>query len=42
MVAKKCPDCDQTLPVACKSCPCGHIFISKKQLSLPLQDKTET
>ncbi|CAH3041881.1 unnamed protein product [Pocillopora meandrina] len=30
MVVKRCPNCDQTLPVACKSCPCGHIFISRK------------
>lgn len=31
MVVKRCPSCDQTLPVACKSCPCGHVFISRKQ-----------
>lgn len=30
MVVKRCPRCDQTLPVACKSCPCGHVFISRK------------
>ncbi|XP_028410132.1 UPF0547 protein C16orf87 homolog [Dendronephthya gigantea] len=30
MAKKKCPKCQQTLPVACKSCPCGHIFIAKK------------
>ncbi|CAH3046519.1 unnamed protein product [Porites evermanni] len=30
MVVKRCPNCDQTLPVACKSCPCGHVFISRK------------
>lgn len=29
--------CVLQLPVACKSCPCGHVFISKK-----LQDKTVT
>lgn len=30
MAKKRCPACQQTLPVACKSCPCGHIFITKK------------
>ncbi|EDO47380.1 predicted protein [Nematostella vectensis] len=38
MVVKKCPGCDQTLPVACKSCHCGHVFISRKQ---QLPEKTE-
>ena len=30
MTKKKCPKCQQILPVACKSCSCGHIFIAKK------------
>ena len=30
MTKKKCPKCEQILPVACKSCSCGHIFIAKK------------
>uniref|UniRef100_A0A6P8I662 Uncharacterized protein LOC116296592 isoform X2 n=1 Tax=Actinia tenebrosa TaxID=6105 RepID=A0A6P8I662_ACTTE len=40
MVVKKCPDCDQTLPVACKSCHCGHVFISRKQI-MSAQDKSD-
>jgi len=25
-VTKDCPGCERALPVACKTCPCGHIF----------------
>ncbi|XP_044126778.1 UPF0547 protein C16orf87 homolog isoform X2 [Bufo gargarizans] len=32
MATKSCPRCDQQVPVACKSCPCGYIFISRKLL----------
>ncbi|XP_068115623.1 UPF0547 protein C16orf87 homolog isoform X2 [Hyperolius riggenbachi] len=32
MATKSCPHCDQQVPVACKSCPCGYIFISRKLL----------
>ncbi|KAM4017149.1 UPF0547 protein C16orf87 homolog isoform 1-T1 [Anomaloglossus baeobatrachus] len=32
MATKSCPQCDQQVPVACKSCPCGYIFISRKLL----------
>ncbi|XP_077144801.1 UPF0547 protein C16orf87 homolog isoform X1 [Ranitomeya variabilis] len=32
MATKSCPQCDQQVPVACKSCPCGFIFISRKLL----------
>uniref|UniRef100_A0A8V0ZVW3 C16orf87 homolog n=1 Tax=Gallus gallus TaxID=9031 RepID=A0A8V0ZVW3_CHICK len=32
MATKSCPECDQQVPVACKSCPCGYIFISRKLL----------
>ncbi|XP_042294399.1 UPF0547 protein C16orf87 homolog [Sceloporus undulatus] len=33
MATKSCPECDQQVPVACKSCPCGYIFISRKLLN---------
>ncbi|KAM9493778.1 UPF0547 protein C16orf87 homolog [Clarias gariepinus] len=35
MATKSCPECDQQIPVACKSCPCGYIFISRKLLREP-------
>ena len=41
MVAKRCPNCNESLPVACKSCSCGHVFISKKQQSLSQQEKQQ-
>ncbi|XP_043188771.1 UPF0547 protein C16orf87 homolog [Amphibalanus amphitrite] len=25
-VTKECPGCERQLPVACKTCPCGHSF----------------
>lgn len=25
-VTKECPGCERQLPVACKTCPCGHLF----------------
>jgi len=31
MIAKSCPKCDQQIPVACKNCPCGHIFFSARK-----------
>ncbi|XP_035678832.1 uncharacterized protein LOC118417384 [Branchiostoma floridae] len=33
MVMKQCPACAQQIPVACKSCPCGHLFMSKRPLN---------
>ncbi|XP_061922413.1 UPF0547 protein C16orf87 homolog [Entelurus aequoreus] len=33
MATKSCPECDQQIPVACKSCPCGYVFISRKLLN---------
>lgn len=33
-VVKKCPKCEQQIPVACKFCSCGHQFWSKKFPSL--------
>ncbi|XP_077983530.1 UPF0547 protein C16orf87 homolog [Glandiceps talaboti] len=26
MVHKPCPNCRHQIPVACKTCPCGHVF----------------
>ncbi|XP_013792581.2 UPF0547 protein C16orf87 homolog [Limulus polyphemus] len=26
MVTKLCPNCTNQVPVACKACPCGHLF----------------
>ncbi|XP_062845714.1 UPF0547 protein C16orf87 homolog [Trichomycterus rosablanca] len=38
MATKSCPECDQQIPVACKSCPCGYVFISRKLLNDKLSD----
>ncbi|XP_066206017.1 UPF0547 protein C16orf87 homolog isoform X1 [Saccopteryx leptura] len=40
MATKSCPDCDQQVPVACKSCPCGYIFISRKLLNAKHPEKS--
>ncbi|XP_069072720.1 UPF0547 protein C16orf87 homolog [Pleurodeles waltl] len=40
MATKSCPDCEQQVPVACKSCPCGYIFISRKLLNAKHKDKS--
>ncbi|KAF6288498.1 hypothetical protein mRhiFer1_009202 [Rhinolophus ferrumequinum] len=34
MATKSCPECDQQVPVACKSCPCGYVFINRKFLKI--------
>lgn len=35
MVTKQCPKCQQHVPVACKACPCGHVFfVARKPVSL--------
>ncbi|XP_069757791.1 UPF0547 protein C16orf87 homolog [Narcine bancroftii] len=39
MATKACPDCDQQIPVACKSCPCGFIFISRRLLNAKQTEK---
>ncbi|KAM9302375.1 UPF0547 protein C16orf87 homolog isoform 1-T1 [Gastrophryne carolinensis] len=39
MATKSCPQCDQQVPVACKSCPCGYIFISRKLLHARQTDR---
>lgn len=31
MVTKHCPKCEQQVPVACKSCPCGHEFFASRR-----------
>ncbi|KAM6986312.1 UPF0547 protein C16orf87 homolog [Aplochiton taeniatus] len=40
MATKSCPECDQQIPVACKSCPCGYVFISRKLLNAKLSERT--
>ncbi|XP_032633986.1 UPF0547 protein C16orf87 homolog isoform X1 [Chelonoidis abingdonii] len=40
MATKSCPECDQQVPVACKSCPCGYIFISRKLLHAKRAEKS--
>ncbi|XP_028665486.1 UPF0547 protein C16orf87 homolog [Erpetoichthys calabaricus] len=40
MATKSCPDCDQQIPVACKSCPCGYVFISRKLLNAKQSERS--
>ncbi|XP_072374281.1 UPF0547 protein C16orf87 homolog isoform X1 [Scyliorhinus torazame] len=40
MATKACPECDQQIPVACKSCPCGFIFISRRLLNAKQSEKS--
>ncbi|XP_066099547.1 uncharacterized protein [Saccopteryx bilineata] len=40
MATKSCPDCDQQVPVACKSCPCGYVFINRKRLKIKQSEKS--
>jgi hypothetical protein len=40
MATKSCPECDQQIPVACKSYPCGYIFISRKLLNAKHSEKS--
>uniref|UniRef100_A0ABI7W5W0 UPF0547 domain-containing protein n=1 Tax=Felis catus TaxID=9685 RepID=A0ABI7W5W0_FELCA len=40
MATKSCPGCDQQVPVACKSCPCGYIFINRKLLKVKHSEKS--
>nr|XP_045009787.1 UPF0547 protein C16orf87 homolog [Jaculus jaculus] len=40
MATKSGPECDQQVPVACKSCPCGYIFISRKFLNAKRSEKS--
>ncbi|XP_064130194.1 histone-lysine N-methyltransferase SETMAR-like [Loxodonta africana] len=40
MATKSCPECDQQVPVACKSCPCGYVFITRKRLKVKHSEKS--
>lgn len=40
MATKSCPECDQQIPVACKSCTCGYVFISRKLLNAKLSERS--
>lgn len=40
MATKSCPECDQQVPVACKSCPCGFVFISRRLLNAREAEKS--
>nr|XP_046249195.1 UPF0547 protein C16orf87 homolog isoform X5 [Scatophagus argus] len=40
MATKSCPECDQQIPVACKSCTCGYVFISRKLLNAKLNERS--
>ncbi|KAM9319054.1 UPF0547 protein C16orf87 homolog [Pholidichthys leucotaenia] len=42
MATKSCPECDQQIPVACKSCPCGYVFISRKLLNAKLNERSSS
>ncbi|XP_035250852.1 UPF0547 protein C16orf87 homolog [Anguilla rostrata] len=42
MATKSCPECDQQIPVACKSCPCGYVFISRKLLNAKLSERSSS
>ncbi|XP_050314127.1 UPF0547 protein C16orf87 homolog [Anthonomus grandis grandis] len=33
MIAKVCPSCKGQVPVACKSCPCGHFFYNARRIA---------
>lgn len=39
---KSCPECDQQVPVACKSCPCGYVFINRKFLQINHSEKSSS
>ncbi|XP_046539331.1 histone-lysine N-methyltransferase SETMAR-like isoform X2 [Equus quagga] len=40
MATKSCPECDQQVPVACKTCPCGYVFINRKLLKIKHSEKS--
>ncbi|XP_033899097.1 UPF0547 protein C16orf87 homolog [Acipenser ruthenus] len=42
MATKSCPECDQQIPVACKGCPCGYVFISRKLLNAKQAEKSSS
>lgn len=42
MVTKQCPNCQQHVPVACKACPCGHVFfVARRAVSLKKKARTD-
>ncbi|KAG8197436.1 hypothetical protein JTE90_014921 [Oedothorax gibbosus] len=42
MVTKQCPNCQQHVPVACKACPCGHVFfVARRTVSLKKTGHTD-
>lgn len=42
MVTKPCPKCQQHVPVACKACPCGHVFfVARRPVSIHKVGRTE-
>lgn len=42
MVTKNCPSCSLTIPLATKTCTCGHIFAKKKSKSPPKDEEANT
>ncbi|KFM67137.1 hypothetical protein X975_10626, partial [Stegodyphus mimosarum] len=42
MVTKQCPKCQQHVPVACKACPCGHVFfVTRRPVSIHKTGRTD-
>ncbi|GFQ85819.1 UPF0547 protein C16orf87-like protein [Trichonephila clavata] len=42
MVTKQCPNCQQHVPVACKACPCGHVFfVARRAVSIQKTGRTD-
>lgn len=42
MVTKPCPKCQQHVPVACKACPCGHVFfVTRRPVSINKTGRSE-
>ncbi|XP_070574600.1 UPF0547 protein C16orf87 homolog [Ptychodera flava] len=37
MVHKPCPNCRHQIPVACKTCPCGHVFTRRPSNPIPTE-----
>ncbi|XP_059941093.1 UPF0547 protein C16orf87 homolog [Mesoplodon densirostris] len=40
MATKSCSECDQQVPVACKSCSCGYVFINRKLVKIKHSEKS--
>ncbi|XP_054713148.1 UPF0547 protein C16orf87 homolog [Uloborus diversus] len=42
MVTKQCPKCQQHVPVACKACPCSHVFfVARRPVSVHKVGRTD-